>query len=54
MSSHTPAEVLEIGYYTPKFKPADKLLSGEIGYIVTGLKEVRDCRVGDTITHVGG
>ena len=52
MSSHTPAEVLEIGYYTPKFKPADKLLSGEIGYIVTGLKEVRDCRVGDTITHV--
>lgn len=52
MSSQTPAEVLEIGYYTPKFKPADKLLSGEIGYIVTGLKEVRDCRVGDTITHL--
>ena len=50
MTTKTRAEVLEIGYYTPKFKPADKLLNGEIGYVVTGLKEVRDCRVGDTIT----
>lgn len=50
MTTHTPAEVLEIGYYTPKFKPAKELKNGEIGYIVTGLKEVRDCRVGDTIT----
>lgn len=50
MTAKTPAEILEIGYYTPKFRPADKLLNGEIGYIVTGLKEVRDCRVGDTIT----
>jgi len=53
MTTKTPAEVLEIGYYTPKFKPADKLLNGEIGYVVTGLKEVRDCRVGDTITTAG-
>ncbi|MFA5174981.1 MAG: translation elongation factor 4 [Patescibacteria group bacterium] len=50
MTTKTPAEILEIGYYTPKFTPADKLANGEIGYIVTGLKEVRDCRVGDTIT----
>jgi GTP-binding protein LepA len=50
MSTFAPAEILEIGYYTPKFRPADKLESGEIGYVVTGLKEVRDCRVGDTIT----
>lgn len=50
MSSEAPAEVLELGYYTPKFKPAEKLANGEIGYVVTGLKEVRDCRVGDTIT----
>ncbi|MCX6782095.1 MAG: translation elongation factor 4 [Candidatus Magasanikbacteria bacterium] len=53
MTAHTPAEILEIGYYTPKFKPADKLANGEIGYIVTGLKEVRECRVGDTITLLG-
>jgi len=50
MGTQTPAEVLELGYYTPKFQPAPVLKNGEIGYIVTGLKEVRDCRVGDTIT----
>ncbi len=49
MTTATPADILEIGYYTPKFQPAAKLANGEIGYIVTGLKEVRDCRVGDTI-----
>ncbi|HLC70321.1 MAG TPA: translation elongation factor 4 [Patescibacteria group bacterium] len=52
MTTKTPAEVLEIGYYTPNFKPADKLKSGEIGYIVTGLKNVQDCRVGDTIARL--
>ncbi|MFA6424349.1 MAG: translation elongation factor 4 [Candidatus Magasanikbacteria bacterium] len=50
MTTQTPAEVLELGYYTPKFQPATVLKNGEIGYIVTGLKEVRDCRVGDTVT----
>ncbi len=50
MSTGAHAEILEIGYYAPKFKPAEKLANGEIGYVVTGLKEVRDCRVGDTIT----
>ncbi len=48
-TAQTPADVLEIGYYRPKFQPSDKIKNGEIGYIVTGLKEVRDCRVGDTI-----
>ncbi|TAN32765.1 elongation factor 4 [Patescibacteria group bacterium] len=52
MTTKTPAEVLELGYYTPKFKAAEKLLNGEIGYVVTGLKEVRDCRVGDTIAKI--
>ncbi len=52
MTTRTPAEVLEIGYYTPKFKSAEKLTSGEIGYVVTGLKNVQDCRVGDTITRL--
>lgn len=50
MGTQTPAEVLELGYYTPKFEANPVLKNGEIGYIVTGLKEVRDCRVGDTIT----
>ncbi len=44
------ADALEVGYYKPKYIPAESLKNGEIGYVVTGLKEVRDCRVGDTIT----
>ncbi len=54
MTTDTPAEVIELGYYTPNFKPAKILKNGEIGYIVTGLKEVQDCRVGDTITTYSG
>jgi len=50
MGTKTPAEILEIGYYTPKLAPAEELKNGEIGYIITGLKDVRECRVGDTIT----
>lgn len=52
MTTETPAEVLEIGYYRPKFSPTESIKNGEIGYVVTGLKEVRDCRVGDTITKI--
>jgi len=50
MATNTESEVLEVGYFKPKFVPAEKLLAGEIGYIVTGLKEIEKCRVGDTIT----
>lgn len=52
MAEKNPAEVLEIGYLKPKFVPKTELNSGEIGYIVTGLKEVKKARVGDTITTV--
>lgn len=50
MATKTESEVLEVGYFKPKFFPAGKLSAGEIGYIVTGLKEIEKCRVGDTIT----
>ncbi len=43
-------EVLEIGALKPKFFALDMLETGQIGYIVTGLKDIRACRVGDTIT----
>ncbi|TAL50434.1 elongation factor 4 [Patescibacteria group bacterium] len=44
-------QVLETGALTPGgLKPADVLETGQIGYIVTGLKELGGCRVGDTIT----
>src|SRR3972149_6871266 len=47
---------LEIGYFAPAMAPAERLSAGEVGYIATGLKTVRECRVGDTIasaTDVG-
>jgi len=47
-------EALEVGYFKPKYKPVDELKDGEIGYIVTGLKEVADARVGDTIWQSRG
>lgn len=50
MGTQTPADTLDVGYYIPKFVSSAKIHNGEIGYVVTGLKEVRDCRVGDTIT----
>jgi GTP-binding protein LepA len=46
-------EVLEVGYLKPKYQVADVLLPGEVGYIVTGLRNVRECRVGDTVWHAG-
>lgn len=53
MGTKTTADTLEIGYLKPKLTPQTKLLTGEIGYIVTGLKDVSEARVGDTITIFG-
>lgn len=47
-------EVLEIGALKPKFFPLNELETGQIGYMVTGLKDIRACRVGDTITVESG
>ena len=44
-------EVLDCGILKPGLVPKDKLNTGEIGYIVTGLKEIEKCRVGDTISR---
>jgi len=50
MSNEVTAEPIEIGVFAPAMKPVDTLSAGEVGYIATGLKTVRECRVGDTIT----
>lgn len=50
MSNDVEAEPIEIGLFKPSMKPVDRLEAGEVGYIATGLKTVRECRVGDTIT----
>jgi len=52
-STAKATEVLEVGYFNPKLKKTPNLQSGEIGYIVTGLKEIKYCRVGDTIALDG-
>jgi len=44
------ADVLEVGEFHPKLTPVNELRSGDIGYIVTGLKNVADLKVGETIT----
>ncbi len=50
MATGSTAEVLEVGYFNPHLAPAASLTAGEVGYVATGLKNVKDCRVGDTIT----
>jgi len=51
-STEKLTEVLEVGYFVPNYKKAGKLEYGEIGYIVTGLKNVSECKVGDTISDI--
>ena len=50
MANRKTVEPLEIGVFRPSFAPTDELSTGEVGYVATGLKTVRECRVGDTIT----
>ncbi len=50
MSTGLSIETLEVGVFRPKLVPLERLDAGEVGYIATGLKNVRECRVGDTIT----
>lgn len=45
--------VTEVGYFTPYLKTKDELETGEIGYVITGIKDIRLARVGDTIMHAG-
>ncbi|WP_369043659.1 translation elongation factor 4 [Streptomyces sp. Midd1] len=50
MSTGATHELLEIGVSAPEMKAADGLGVGEVGYIITGVKDVRQSKVGDTIT----
>ncbi len=50
MSNGAVYEVSEVGIFTPKMVPAAELSSGEVGYIIAGIKSVHDTRIGDTIT----
>jgi len=49
MSNNTTHTIEKIGVFTPKPKDIDKISSGEIGFIITGIKNLSDTKVGDTI-----
>ena len=51
MSSGSKYQVEKVGYFTPKPVDCDEIGPGEIGFIVTGIKDLSDTKVGDTITH---
>lgn len=50
MATKADLKPVEIGIFSPAMKPVQQLTAGEVGYIATGLKTVKECRVGDTIT----
>ena len=52
MATGTRFDAEELGFFTPTMIPVDALTAGEVGYVVTGLKDVSSLRVGDTLTSV--
>lgn len=52
MATGQEHEVLKLGVFTPSVVTLDTLEAGEVGFVISGVKDIRDVRVGDTITHV--
>src|SRR5437868_729688 len=50
VATGSTTEILEAGYFQPRLISSGVLTAGEVGYIATGFKHVKDCRVGDTVT----
>lgn len=50
MNSGTEYEVAEVGINSPKPLPRDVLMAGDVGYITAAIKDIKDTRVGDTVT----
>jgi GTP-binding protein LepA len=50
MAAGTEADIDDIGFFTPRETPAAELHAGEVGYLITGIKDVTKLRVGDTLT----
>jgi GTP-binding protein LepA len=50
VSNGQMADSLEVGFLSPQFNKTPTISSGEVGYIITGLRDVSQCQVGDTIT----
>ena len=41
----------QVGVFTPKAQARELLSAGDVGFVIAGIKDLRDARVGDTITH---
>ena len=54
MQAGTEAEIDDIGFFTPQMTSADALHAGEVGFLITGIKDVTKLRVGDTLTTKRG
>jgi GTP-binding protein LepA len=54
MAQGTRFEAEEVGFFSPTMKAAETLAAGEVGYVITGLKDVSRLRVGDTLTSERG
>jgi GTP-binding protein LepA len=52
MATNTRFDAEELGFFSPAMRPVESLTAGEVGYVVTGLKDVSSLRVGDTLTSV--
>ncbi len=52
MATQAKTEPVEVGVFGPDMQPVEQLSAGEVGYIATGLKTVREARVGDTVTEL--
>jgi GTP-binding protein LepA len=50
MAGGTEADIDDIGFFTPTMQPVEQLSVGEVGYLITGIKDVTQLRVGDTLT----
>jgi GTP-binding protein LepA len=50
MAGATNAEIDEIGFFSPQMIPVEELSAGDVGYLITGIKDVTQLRVGDTLT----
>jgi GTP-binding protein LepA len=51
MSTDAAYDVSQVGIFTPKKIQVEGLYPGEVGYIITGIKQVADCNIGDTVTE---
>ena len=50
MSTEASYDVLELGVMSPEMTPQRELVAGEVGYLICGIKDIRDARIGDTVT----